>query len=126
MRKTPDMIVVLVAALMLALQSAAGAFALGQPTSPLLDRFGNPLCITSADHAPGEPERHHGALPDCCSLTCGMFAPATGATPEIHTLTNPLQWQNQAASSAYKPTPLTRALRSGPGSPRAPPLDSAA
>ncbi|THK36461.1 hypothetical protein EHS39_20100 [Ensifer sp. MPMI2T] len=65
--------VALVAACMLVLQAASGLAAAG--TKPVgLDIFGNPLCISDAEHHEPAPSTDHSGMPDCCTLACGMFA----------------------------------------------------
>lgn len=66
--------VAFVAALVLLLQSLlpAGAHAAG----PLLDIFGNPLCISGADGHSPVPPNDHSQLPDCCAANCSGFAHA--------------------------------------------------
>ncbi|MCA1439953.1 hypothetical protein I6F07_06880 [Ensifer sp. IC4062] len=68
--------VALVAACMLVLQTAIGFAAATKPVE--LDIFGNPLCISDADHGHHEPapSTDHSGMPDCCMLACGMFAQA--------------------------------------------------
>jgi hypothetical protein len=64
--------VAVVAAALLFVHSIALAWNAGaMPLGPMLDQFGNPLCITSGDHdAPAQP---HGEVPSCCAIGC-MFA----------------------------------------------------
>lgn len=89
--KSRRMGVALVAAWALMLQALMGAFTPGMAASaPLLDAFGNPLCITSPAGDDTGP-RHHDTLTDCCALACGMlvlFIPDGGA---LSSLSNPMR-----------------------------------
>lgn len=122
--KTWTMGVALVASYMLVLQVLVGAFAMGAATaSPMLDVFGNPLCITSSGAAESDSDRTtHSVLPDCCTVACSMFTPATA---EDRTVTNWLSNPLDAATS-HLPAPINAPtpdapLDRGPGNPRAPP-----
>ncbi len=69
-------VVSLAAAVSLLLQSILFAWSLagGAHGAPMLDAFGNPLCITSthSDQAPGAPV--DGRHLSCCTLACGASA----------------------------------------------------
>lgn len=71
--------VALVAACVLALQTCLTAWAAA--AMPLLDAFGNPLCITSVDHDGTSPPSDHSSLPDCCTFGCSMASPLAAAGP---------------------------------------------
>lgn len=123
-RKTGNLGVALAAAAMLVLQGFLGAFAVGTANaSPMLDAFGNPLCITSVEsHQTDTGHVDHTAMPDCCTVACGMFAPAASAGGSGHSLENALsttaaRLQTRDAVSGYTDEP-----QRGPGSPRSPPL----
>ncbi|MFN3765255.1 MAG: hypothetical protein ACK4R3_06760 [Aliihoeflea sp.] len=115
--------VALVAAYMLVLQALFGAFAAGASAGvPMLDDFGNPLCITSHEPGPSGGEgRDHSGMPDCCAPGCSMFAPATDGDREPHALSNPLK-VFRAIFVALPAIVATDDAASRPGSPRAPPL----
>lgn len=84
--------VAFVAAWMLIVQMVAGAFLIGGANAaPMVDAFGNPLCITSetTDSGSDDSDRHAG-LPDCCTTLCGMVAPATQDDRTPRFLANPL------------------------------------
>lgn len=120
--KTTNMAVALVAAYMLVLQALFGAFAFGAAASPMVDVFGNPLCVTSGetgeiDGVPGD----HSALPDCCGVACGMFAAATAADRQLHSLENPLAFSVVDRVRGFDDARRDFALQRGPGSPRGPP-----
>lgn len=114
--------VALAAAYILILQSVVGALALGAgPKGPLLDIFGNPLCITSADHGEQGPARHDKApLPDCCTAACSMFAPAFLPARSSGHVANPLPIGAEPLGPVAEIAPRS-ALEHDPGSPRAPP-----
>lgn len=122
--KRMNMAVALVAAYMLVLQMLFGAFALGAAAaSPMLDLFGNQLCVTSSetdagDATPGD----HSALPDCCTVACNMFAAATAADRHAHSLANPLVVSIVDRVRLFGDAQRDFALQRGPGSPRGPPL----
>ncbi|MEO3385011.1 hypothetical protein [Mesorhizobium sp. CAU 1741] len=113
----------LVAAYMLVLQAMLGAFAMGAASaSPMLDVFGNPLCITSQDTAAqSDGDRDHGALPDCCGSACSMFAPLTVEDRTPHSLPNPLPFALHVEFSSDA-TVVLSAPDHDPGNPRAPPV----
>jgi hypothetical protein len=113
--------IALAAAALFVLQSLFSSWAVAGPAQPLLDAFGNPLCITSVDgHAPAPPG-DHSRPSDCCMLGCAGFSHALADAGD--------------ASSALVHPPVPLALAYGderqfsvepaehnPGSPRAPPL----
>ena len=115
--------VALVAAYMLVLQGLLGAFATGAAASPLVDIYGNPLCITSGHTSDaGSDGAKHSPPPDCCTTACGMFAPAAAANPAAVSLANPLSATDLELTPPYELASRSFALDRGSGSPRAPPL----
>ncbi|WP_395449267.1 hypothetical protein ACHMW7_05140 [Aminobacter sp. UC22_36] len=112
--------VALAAALMLVLQTVAGALALGQGTPPL-DIFGNPLCITSASGHTAPARSDHPSLPQCCTLGCNMVSVTTGSPPEGAGLpvVRPLEATIVFASPRLDPSITPE---HDPGNPRAPPV----
>jgi len=77
-----SILVALVAAHLLLLQSTLGAFAFGTaPNASQLDAFGNVICTREgATQLPGgNPPPSH--LPACCVLGCSMFSPAFAPPP---------------------------------------------
>lgn len=112
--------VALAAALMLVLQTAAAALALGQGTPPL-DIFGNPLCITSASGHTAPAKSEHPSLPECCTLGCNMFSMATGSPPNGagFRVERPLEARIVFQSPRLDPS---IAPEHDPGNPRAPPV----
>ncbi len=114
--------VAFVAAWLLVVQMLAGAFVLGGAhAAPMVDAFGNPLCVTSETSGgdANDGERHAG-LPDCCTTLCGMVAPAMPDDRTPHFLANPL------TASSVEHFGGDDRLRApapdhDPGNPRAPP-----
>jgi len=109
-----------VAGYMLVLQLLLGGFMLGAANSgPMIDVFGNPLCITSGEvHHDGSS---NSDLPGCCFGPCSMFAPLAGGEPQQHVLENPLPH----VASIMPPQDAQSdpaAADNLPGNPRAPPL----
>jgi hypothetical protein len=109
-----------VAGYMLVLQLLLGGFMLGAANSgPMLDVFGNPLCITSGEvHHDGSS---NSDLPGCCFGPCSMFAPLAGGEPQQLVLENPLP----QGASILRPQDAQgdpAAADDLPGNPRAPPL----
>jgi hypothetical protein len=111
--------VALVAALMLVLQTVAGAVALGQGTPPL-DIFGNPLCITSASGHTAPAKSEHPALTACCTLGCNMVSPLAVMPPDGAGLLLGRLIETKTVFLALRPDAAT-APEHDPGNPRAPP-----
>lgn len=120
-RSTGSSSVAFVAAWMLVLQVLLGGFALGAAASPLLDTFGNPLCITSSDApAAGLGHTEHTTLPDCCTVACSPFAQAAN-DGRAHSIANPLRAATPRLHAAFDAVGPAFALDPGSGSPRSPP-----
>lgn len=111
-----------IAAVLLVLQAFAASLAIGSSASasPLLDAFGNPLCITS-HQAPEQDGPGHTALPDCCTVSCSMFAAATDGERTEISLANPLPVADSSRHAAFDITPESNQAARRPGSPRSPP-----
>ncbi|CDX20256.1 conserved exported hypothetical protein [Mesorhizobium sp. ORS 3324] len=107
-----------VAAWLLLLQSALGAFAFGGP--PQLDTFGNVICThEGAVKLPGgDPQQEH--MPACCLAGCSMVSAAHLPPPETGALTGSLAFE-----AVTFPPPaflhLDFARDRSPANPRAPP-----
>lgn len=113
--------VALVAAYLLVLQAAVGALALGAGTMQL-DAFGNPLCITSVDHAgKAGGTADHARLPDCCTLGCSTVSAAVATQPQPFALFAPLPAARIAVGHRLAVEPF-RTRHGDPGRPRGPPL----
>jgi hypothetical protein len=114
--------VALVAAFMLLLQTFATAWSAGaMPAAPLLDAFGNPLCISGADHDSKAPAGDHSRQADCHTFSCNTALPLLAMPSDQGTaLLRPLVG-SRARPDAHKAIHV-RAPDHDPGSPRAPPL----
>lgn len=121
--KNWNMGIALVAIYMLVLQGMLGAFAMGAASaSPMLDAFGNPICITSDNSVADAPDPvRHTPLPDCCVSGCSMFAPVTADEREPRSLANPLSSSVTPLRAPDRVDVHAFTLERGPGSPRSPP-----
>ena len=112
-----------VAAYMLVIQSLIGAFALGAAAaSPLLDAFGNPLCITSTDSPAGQDRGTHSDVPDCCTIACSKFASTSADERNADTLSALGAVSLDLPLPAFDAGDLVSHLWHPPGSPRSPPF----
>jgi hypothetical protein len=118
-----SILVALVAAYLLVLQSAVGALALGASTNALqLDAFGNPICSTSMNGKGESPtSRDHQNMTDCCTMACSMFAPLVAIDRTAGFVAKPPRSVSVSLPVHYDGSPASR-LDHDPGSPRAPPL----
>jgi len=112
------------AACMLFLQALVTGLSLGaSAASPLLDAFGNPLCLTSVDgDATGSDHGGHGGLPNCCTSACSMFAQAAPCGSAGPSLPNPIGTFAFTLRPIFEAPAAAFAPQRSPGSPRAPPL----
>lgn len=109
------------AAYMFVLQMLFSAFTVGAANSaPMLDAFGNPLCITSNVAPNAHDDTGKGGLPECCMGACSMFAPVGSGAPSAHFLANPLLVPFALVSASERPAPSLWPDHS-PAHPRAPP-----
>lgn len=114
--------VALVAAFVLLLQSFATGWAAGaMPVAPVMDAFGNALCITSTGHHGEAPAGDHSKLLNCCTFFCNTASPilAMPSGAGVAPLRPPVA-SNVALTSCK--TIRVRDPDHDPGSPRAPPL----
>ena len=111
------------AALMLAVQLLAGGFAVGAAAagSPMLDAFGNPLCITGMNQDGDNPATDHSEMLDCCTFGCGVSSAALAAPSGAGIALLPPPVRVDALWGARKAVDIQIADHD-PGSPRAPPL----
>jgi hypothetical protein len=118
-----SILVALVAAYLLVLQSAVGALALGASSNALqLDAFGNPICSTSMDGKGESPaSRDHHNMPECCTVACSMFAPLAAIDRTAGFVAKPARSVSVRLPVHYEGSPASR-LDHDPGRPRAPPL----
>ncbi|MBX3568715.1 MAG: hypothetical protein KF914_11705 [Rhizobiaceae bacterium] len=113
-------LVAFVAALVLLMQAFTSAWAAGaMPIPPMLDSFGNPLCITGTDLG-GTPS-DHSKLPNCCTFGCGSVSPVLQA-PDFDgaAIARPLVVSH--VLHAIGEAIVAHSPDHDPGSPRAPPL----
>lgn len=117
-----DNAVAFIAAVLLVLQAVAASFAIGSAASasPLLDAFGSPLCITG-HQAPEQDGSGHTSLPDCCTVSCSMFAAAMDGERTEVSLANPLAVAVSSRQAAFDFIPEPNQAARRPGSPRSPP-----
>jgi hypothetical protein len=112
----------LVAAYLLLLQSALGAFAFGAgPTAAQIDAFGNVICTHegAAELPGGNPQPSH--VPACCVLGCSMVSTAFAPPPDTSLALGSLSFETVAF--VFPATPhLDFARERSPSNPRAPPL----
>ena len=114
--------VALVAAFVLLLQSFVTAWAAGaMPPAPLLDAFGNALCITSTDHHGEAPAGDHSRPFNCCTFFCNTASPVL-AMPSGAGVTHLRPLVRSNVPFTARKTIRVRAPDHDPGSPRAPPL----
>lgn len=114
----------LVAAVVLVLQSSLAVWASAAapaPAEPMLDSWGNVLCITGMDQEDGNPANDHSGMLDCCTLGCGVSSAALAAPSDasIVLLRLPL---GSNAPRAVSVAPIDLLPDHDAGSPRAPPL----
>ncbi len=111
-------------AILMAFQSLLGPFAMAAgAASPMLDAFGNPLCIAGMEgHEPASaPGKDHALMPECCTLACSMsfaFVPTDRAVAILFTpLVQPLPRVRVRYADQIRSV-----LDDLPGNPRAPPV----
>lgn len=115
--------IAIVATIVLFLQALVGAYATGAAAAaPMLDAFGNPLCMPGMETSGGDTDRSgQKSLPDCCTVSCSMFLSALADDRSLHSLSNPLSASVARAFSALDANAPTFALERRSGRPRAPP-----
>lgn len=108
-------------ALVLVLHAFLSAWsAAAMPADPVLDGFGNPLCISGFEAGGNSHGDGHSGLPDCCALGCPHgkvpLAPPPGpGAPGPAAIATALPARPDVAG-------LPGTLRHGAAYPRAPPL----
>ena len=108
---------VLVAALVLALQSFLTAWAAG--AMPMLDTWGNPLCVNSVEES-GAGHGEHANLSTCCAMGCvSGFSALAG--PDADHFVAVLRVAALSLSTMREGLPRFAAPAPHPGNPRAPP-----
>lgn len=124
--RKPRWIVAFVAALAIFVQTFGAAHAAGaMPFGPVLDAFGNPLCLSSAGETggPSHGDGKSGSFADCCTLGCASVSPALAGAdaPEAgHVVRQDTGSRLIWTSVTSHPSPD----RYEPSQPRAPPLQS--
>lgn len=112
--------IALAAALVLVLQSVASTLAFRPVPPPVLDIFGNVLCLAgSAASDPGDHPHQQKVLP-CCATGCSSsglsWAPSAQTDAELGSI-----WPDRIAAVFVAPShPVAARLRT-PANPRAPP-----
>ncbi|WP_396998037.1 DUF2946 family protein [Ochrobactrum sp. S1502_03] len=113
--------VAFMAACVLFLQSFFAAYAsAGVASQPILDAFGNPLCITSSSTDPDGKEPVHSKLPNCCTFGCSSVSPLLPA-PDIGQIVALTARFDDAAVSFHQTRFFGHPTTRDPGRPRAPP-----
>ncbi|MBX3582351.1 MAG: hypothetical protein KF810_10670 [Rhizobiaceae bacterium] len=122
-QKRRGTVIAFVATLLLFMQALVGAYATGAAAAaPMLDAFGNPLCMPGMERSGGDTDRSgHKIFPDCCTVSCGMFLSALSDNRPSHSLSNPLSASAARIFSVLDAHPPTFALERRSGRPRAPP-----
>ncbi len=112
-----------VAAFVLVLQSSLTIWAAAvAPADPMLDSWGNPLCISSSMDQDGRyPANDHSRMLDCCTLGCGASSAALSTPLGASIVLLPPPARSDALRTAYKAA-IVQIPDHDPGSPRAPPL----
>lgn len=111
----------LVAAFVLVLQSSLTVWASAvAPSDPMLDSWGNVLCITGMDQEGNKPANRHSGLLDCCTLGCGTSSATLAAPSNVSIVLLPPA-RSDALRTARKAA-IVQIPDHDPGSPRAPPL----
>ena len=112
----------ILATLLFVVQMMISSWAMaGSVGQPMVDAFGNPLCVTDADGNPVSPSKDHGKLPACCAIGCSVFSASLLATPVEPAPASPVPSAEPAFVLPRAVDPLAR-LDHDPGSPRAPPV----
>lgn len=127
-RGTSRTFVALAAAIVLVLQSFATAWAAGStPSGTMLDAFGNPLCLTSADEPTvdlggSSPAGDPSKMPNCCTLGCSMVSPLLAAPADDAGAWLPVRLDTAEADLVTFAVIVVTFPDHDPGNPRAPPL----
>jgi hypothetical protein len=110
-----------IAAYALVVQMLLGSFLLGSAVAaPVLDDFGNPLCITHAGGSGQSDHKDGSKLPECCTQACSVLAPALAPQFSDNFLNNRLEATSKLLPIEVDTGPFERPETS-PGNPRAPP-----
>lgn len=125
MRKAPHgkaSLTAILAAMLFVVQMMVSSWAMaGSVGQPMVDAFGNPLCVTDADGNPVGPSKDHGKLPACCAIGCTAFSASLPASLVDPTPDSPVPSAEPAFGLPRAVGALVR-LDHDPGNPRAPPV----
>ncbi len=125
MRKLPGKrrsTVAFIAAAILVVQAFVVAWgSAAMAAQPMLDDFGNPLCVTSTVQDGTAPAGDHGQLPPCCLVGCTV-ASASLAAPDMAVIVVEFELPADGVSPLPAPVAALVSRDHDPGSPRAPPL----
>ncbi|MBP2557336.1 hypothetical protein J2T08_006261 [Neorhizobium galegae] len=122
-RRAPAWSVVLasIAAYALVVQMVLGSVLLGSAVAaPVVDDFGNPLCITHAGGSGQSDHKDGPKLPECCTQACSVLAPVLAPQLSDNFLSNRLEANSRPVPIEVDTGPFERPETS-PGNPRAPP-----
>ncbi|CDZ29631.1 hypothetical protein [Neorhizobium galegae] len=122
-RRAPGWVVVFasIAAYALVVQMVLGSILLGSAVAaPVVDDFGNPLCITRAGGSSQSDHKDGPKLPECCTQACSVLAPVLAPQFSDNFLNNRLEATSTPVPAETDTGPFERPETS-PGNPRAPP-----
>lgn len=111
----------LVAACVILLQASAASFAAAMDHGPMLDAFGNPLCLSDSVQNDKVPGGDHAKLPSCCTFGCAVAAPLL-SPPDQTAAIGLVSLHGLDMRARPEQPPVIAAPGHEPGNPRAPPL----
>lgn len=111
----------LVAACVILLQASAASFAATMDHGPMLDAFGNPLCLSDSVRNDKVPGGDHAKLPSCCTFGCAVATPLL-SPPDQSSLAGLVSLRGLDIRVRPERAPVVRAPDHEPGNPRAPPV----
>lgn len=125
LRKTPHdkrASTAILAAMLFVVQMMISSWAMaGSVGQPMVDAFGNPLCVTDADGNPVNPSKGHRELPACCTIGCSAFSASLLASP-VEPASAPLVASGEPTFVLVRSVDPGARLDHDPGNPRAPPV----
>jgi hypothetical protein len=112
----------ILAAVLFVVQMMISSWAMaGSVGQPMVDAFGNPLCVTDADGNPVGPSKDHRELPACCAIGCSAFS-ASLLAPPVETASASLVAAGRPIFVLVRPVDPAARFDHDPGNPRAPPV----
>ena len=111
--------IALAAALFLVLQSVAGALAPRPSASPVLDIFGNVLCLAGSAASDSGDHRHQKA-PPCCLAGCGSSGLSWAPLAHAGAVLDGMR-PHRSVAIVTAPAHIVAARPRTPANPRAPP-----